>query len=142
MRFPVLCIALRVPTPTTTAIINRICFMPATLRLTGSGVNVLGGLIETAVAKAYGGNDGRYFLGTGPYLAKKKFNTASIQSLLSELFLLPSTSTHSPVEQQPVPITPTNATAININRICFMPATLRFTGSGVNAVGGRRGGRG
>ena len=25
-----------------------------------------------------------------------------------------------------------------INRICFMPATLRLTGSGVNAVGGRK----
>ena len=33
---------------------------------------------------------------------------------------------------------PTNATAININKVCFMPATLRLTGSGVNAVGGER----
>jgi len=31
---------------------------------------------------------------------------------------------------------PTNVTTANINRICFMPATLRLTGSGVNAVGG------
>jgi len=31
---------------------------------------------------------------------------------------------------------PTNATTAIINRICFMPATLRLTDSGVNAVGG------
>jgi hypothetical protein len=30
---------------------------------------------------------------------------------------------------------PTNATTAIIKRICFMPATLRLTGSGVNAVG-------
>ena len=32
----------------TTAIINRICFMPATLRLNGSGVNAVGGGGEEA----------------------------------------------------------------------------------------------
>jgi hypothetical protein len=31
------------PTNPTTAIIMRICFMPATLHLTGSGVNAVGG---------------------------------------------------------------------------------------------------
>ena len=31
---------------------------------------------------------------------------------------------------------PTNATTAIINRICFMPASLRLTDSGVNAVGG------
>ena len=33
---------------------------------------------------------------------------------------------------------PTNATTAIIKRICFMPATLRLTGSGVNAVGGEK----
>jgi len=37
---------------------------------------------------------------------------------------------------------PTITTAININKVVFIPATLRLTGSGVNAVGGRRDGRG
>jgi hypothetical protein len=37
---------------------------------------------------------------------------------------------------------PTNATTAIIKRTCFMPATLCLTGSGVNAVGGIRGGRG
>jgi hypothetical protein len=32
---------------------------------------------------------------------------------------------------------PTITTAININKVCFMPATLRLTSSGVNAVGGK-----
>jgi len=32
--------------PTTTAIIKRTCFMPATLRLTGSGVNAVGGRVR------------------------------------------------------------------------------------------------
>ena len=46
------------PTNATTTIIKRTCFTPATLRLTGSGVNAVGGeavmdLIETAVAEAY-----------------------------------------------------------------------------------------
>ena len=34
----------RIRTQATTAIIKRICFMPATLRLTGSGVNAVGGI--------------------------------------------------------------------------------------------------
>jgi hypothetical protein len=33
---------------------------------------------------------------------------------------------------------PTNATTAIIKRICFMPATLRHNGTGVNAVGGER----
>jgi hypothetical protein len=33
---------------------------------------------------------------------------------------------------------PANSTTAIIKRICFMPATLRLTGSGVNAVGGGR----
>ena len=36
---------------------------------------------------------------------------------------------------------PTNATTAIIKRNCFMPATLRLTGSGVNAVGGEITGR-
>ena len=42
------------------------------------------------------------------------------------------------IDEQPKP--PTNATNAIIKRNCFMPATLRLTDSGVNAVGGRRGG--
>jgi hypothetical protein len=33
---------------------------------------------------------------------------------------------------------PTNATTAIIKRICFMTATLRHNGTGVNAVGGER----
>ncbi len=34
-----------IPTIATIAIIKRTCFMPATLRLTGSGVNAVGGVV-------------------------------------------------------------------------------------------------
>jgi hypothetical protein len=37
------------------------------------------------------------------------------------------------------PHPPTNATTAHIKRSCFMFATLRLTGSGANAVGGKAG---
>ena len=40
------------PTNATTAIIKRICFMLASLRLTGTGVNAVGGYCENTLSES------------------------------------------------------------------------------------------
>jgi hypothetical protein len=60
VRRPRLCPTLLHPTNATTAIINRICFMPATLRLTGSGVNAVGGGFYIGLIMAIRGEELKY----------------------------------------------------------------------------------
>jgi len=73
----------------------------------------------------------------GAVICVSSLSIADFSSLMSSFksaIIADCSSTFSFSPESPHP---TNATAININKVVFMPVTLRLTGSGVNAVGGR-----